>query len=91
MAKNLQKQINNLQLEKNHLRNKVSVSGRKDDEWVMISIGEVMVHLFNEDMRHDFDIESRWKDVDHETAELHEKLTRKRKGKAMFEPFEDLL
>lgn len=28
----------------------------------MINIGEIMVHLFNEDMRLDFDIESKWRD-----------------------------
>jgi hypothetical protein len=50
-----------------------------------------MVHLFNEDMRYDFDIESKWKDTDDDTAALHEKLIRTKKGKSMFEPFENLM
>jgi len=35
--------------------------GTKDDEWLMVGYKDFMVHLFNEDMRKEYDIESKWK------------------------------
>ena len=39
---------------------KPSISGAKDDEWLMISYKEFMIHLFTEESRNEVDIEAKW-------------------------------
>lgn len=59
----------------------------------MVTIGEIEVHLFNEDFRYDFDIEGKWggHKESEDMAEQHQKHTAKKKHKPRFNPFNTIL
>lgn len=59
----------------------------------MVTIGEIEVHLFNEEFRQDFDIEAKWhgRDESIEMAEQHQKYTTKKRHKSRFDPFQKIL
>jgi hypothetical protein len=63
--------------------------GAKDDEWLMVGYKDFMVHLFNEDMRKEYDIEAKWKYIPtEEDEEEYRKVTKSMKNKkgGFFEP-----
>ncbi|KAM3144292.1 hypothetical protein pb186bvf_003456 [Paramecium bursaria] len=65
---------------------KPSISGAKDDEWLMISYKEFMIHLFTEESRNEVDIEAKWMyQQDPDTEDEFQKLIDKGK-KGHFEP-----
>lgn len=43
------------------LINPPRLHGRKDDDWIMVSFKNVMVHMFTEESRLDLDLENKWR------------------------------
>jgi len=64
MATSLAKSIKDLQIP--GLINPPRVDGRRDDEWIMVSWKDYMVHMFTEESREDLDLENKWKSPDYE-------------------------
>ena len=42
----------------------ISVEGKRNSEWQLLDFGEVVVHLFDEDLRDFYDLEHIWKDAE---------------------------
>jgi ribosome-associated protein len=51
-------------VEKTHeLHNrKGRIEGKPDDGWLVVDYGDIVVHLFDEDLRHYYKLEELWKD-----------------------------
>ncbi len=49
-------------LKENHGIEPLRVEGYRSTGWVLIDYGEVIVHIFNEEMRGFYDLERLWKD-----------------------------
>jgi len=81
MATSLAKSIKDLQIP--GLINPPRVDGRRDDEWIMVSWKDFMIHMFTEESRSDLDLENKWKSADYEDdmdqKEELEKLHKQRK------------
>lgn len=37
------------------------ISGRKDDEWLMVDFNDIAIHIFVEEAREEIDLEWKWK------------------------------
>ena len=71
MATSLVKSVKELEVPE--MVNPPAVHGRRDDDWIMVSIKNVMIHMFTEESREDIDIEAKWRagdETDDEEAEL---------------------
>ncbi|EGR33263.1 hypothetical protein IMG5_057280 [Ichthyophthirius multifiliis] len=89
IASNLLKAIRELDIP--HLQQRsFKISGRKDDEWLLLDFGDVAVHMFVEEARDEIDLEWRWRNPPTpEEQEEFEKIQNNKFRKQFFEPIDD--
>lgn len=49
-----------IELKQNHASTPIAIEGLDDGRWVLIDYGDVMVHIFQEDVRKFYDLEGLW-------------------------------
>lgn len=66
------------------------ILGRRDDEWVMIEFGDIMVNCMVEAHREEMNLEEKWKNpLSDSEVEKWERIAKFRKQKELFEPLVD--
>ncbi|KAL4456563.1 hypothetical protein ABPG74_000670 [Tetrahymena malaccensis] len=89
IAQNLLRAIRELEIPDMKDKN-FKISGRKDDEWLMVDFNDIQVHCFVEESREEIDLEWKWKNPPskEEMAEF-EKIQNHKSRKTFFEPLDD--
>jgi len=89
MASNLLKAIKSLEIPEMEGKN-FKISGRKDDEWLLVDFNDIAVHMFVEEAREEIDLEWKWRNPpSEEEMKEYEKIQRHKSRKTFFEPLDD--
>lgn len=70
------------------LINPPRIHGRKDDDWIMVSFKNVMVHMFTEESRADLDLENKWKNPPQSDDEIdYEQMKKQNKKPKLYQTY----
>ena len=70
------------------LINPPRIHGRKDDDWIMVSFKNVMIHMFTEESRQDLDLENKWKNPPQSDDEIdYDEMKKENKKPKLYQTY----